>query len=56
MSQPSPEPAVTVGVLKETTPGDAVPASPTTDGDLRLWARPPKRATLIVGTCLGRST
>ena len=26
------------------------------DGDLRLWVRPPKRATLIVGTCLGRST
>jgi hypothetical protein len=26
------------------------------DGDLRLWGRPPKRATLIVGTCLGRST
>ena len=26
------------------------------DGDLRLWARPPKRATLIVGICLGRST
>jgi hypothetical protein len=26
------------------------------DGDLRLWARLPKRATLIVGICLGRST
>jgi hypothetical protein len=26
------------------------------NGDLRLWARLPKRATLIVGICLGRST